>query len=88
MPVFGGYETVSQQSATPFESVYKAKRADSAGGADFIVKTFKPRIETGDLRKHPEVMRFLGSAKLQQKVAAAGSRHWAPVHEIGISAEG
>ena len=75
MPVFGGYETVSQQSATPFESVYKAKPVASAGGADFIVKTFKPRIETGDLRKHPEVMRFLGAAKLDRKSTRLNSSH-------------
>src|SRR3954464_4472886 len=86
MPVFGGYETVGQLSPTPFGSVYKAKAA--GGAANFIIKTFSPLgVDERELRKHPDVKRFLGSAELQ-KLASGKSKHWAPIHEMGICEEG
>src|SRR5258706_12119347 len=87
MPVFGGYETVGQLSPTRFGSVYKAKQAGGSA-ANFIIKTFSPLgIDAAELKRHPDVKKFLGSAELQ-KLAAASSKHWAPVHEMGISHEG
>jgi len=87
MPVFGGYETVAQLSPTPFGSVYKAKAAGGAA-ANFIIKTFSPLgADAAELKRHPDVKKFLGSAELQ-KLVAATSKHWAPVHEMGVSNEG
>src|SRR5438552_7218115 len=86
MPVFGGYETVAPLSPTPFGAVYKAKKA--GGPPEFIIKTFNPLGAGADeLRRHPDVKRFLGSAELQ-KLAASNSKHWAPVHDFGISDDG
>src|SRR4051812_15159713 len=88
MPVFGGYETVAQLSPTPFGAVYKAKAAGGTS-ADFIVKTFSPLgVDAAELKRHPDVKKFLGSADLQKQVVASGAKHWAPVHAMGISEEG
>jgi hypothetical protein len=88
MPVFGGYETVGQLSPTPFGSVYKA-RAAGGSAANFIIKTFSPLgVDESELKKHPDVKRFLGSAELQKLVADSNAKHWAPVHEMGISEAG
>src|SRR5882672_4118110 len=87
MPVFGGYETVGQLSPTPFGSVYKAKAAGGSA-ANFIIKTYSPLgVDARELKTHPDVKRFLGSAELQ-KLASEKSKHWAPIHEMGISEEG
>ncbi len=89
MPVFGAYETVGQLSPTPFGSVYKAKQTGSAAGTNFIIKTFSPLgVDEAELKRHPEVKRFLGSAELQKLVAGSNSKHWAPVHDLGVSPEG
>ncbi|HEV8292895.1 MAG TPA: hypothetical protein VGP94_13265, partial [Tepidisphaeraceae bacterium] len=62
MPVFGGYETVGQLSPTPFGSVYKAK-AKGGSAANFIIKTYSPLgVDARELKRHPDVKRFLGSA--------------------------
>src|SRR5258705_3561518 len=88
MPVFGAYETVGQLSPTPFGSVYKAKQAGGSA-ASFIIKTFSPLgVDASDLKRHPDVKRFLGSAELQKLVASSNGKHWAPVHEMGITHEG
>jgi hypothetical protein len=88
MPVFGGYETVGQLSPTPFGSVYKAKAVGGSAG-NFIIKTFSPLgVDERELRKHPDVKRFLGSAELQKLVASSNAKRWAPIHELGVSEEG
>lgn len=100
MAVFGRFEVVQELSRFPFGSVYSARPVGTREEPRYVVKTFRPALITADdldtgeaapqplpVGTDPESQGFLAQARLQQKVAAAG-RHWAPIHDVGISPEG
>lgn len=88
MPTFGRYQTTDEiASSGPF-TVYAA--VDGAGGeARFAVKSLRTFDEFAD----PEILArqakaFLLAAELQRSMAGAAPQRWAPIHEIGQTAEG
>lgn len=90
MAVFGRYESMQELSRSPFGSVYSARPVGEAGAsASFIIKTFNPRgLDVEELKADPDVKRFLERVEVQQKAAASGSLHWAPIIESGVAREG
>ena len=88
MGTFGGYETVGK----PYEcirstAVYRGhSRADPA--REVVIKVHDPSaLPTGE-KSATRSEAFLGPAAVQKKVASQCTRCWAPVYELGVSAEG
>jgi peptidyl-prolyl cis-trans isomerase B (cyclophilin B) len=82
MARYGRYETLEELYRTPSGSVARATRSESAGPT--VVKVFEP--DPGFVsaeRLEEQVAAFVAAAGVQQSVAAAGSSHWAPIHEFG-----
>jgi formylglycine-generating enzyme required for sulfatase activity len=88
MATFGRYETVREIHRTGYTTVYSARAAESTA-EQFAIKVFQPPalLLEGEQSK-TEFDLFLKSTELQQKVAAGGAQHWAPVHQHGSSPEG
>jgi hypothetical protein len=94
MRTFGSYEAVEELSRTAFGAVYSARPSGSlpppkpgTPPAHFVKVFAPPALDDAGVRAGTQTENFLAAARLQQK-AAASSRHWAPVHAIGTSAEG
>ena len=82
MARYGRYETLEELYRTPSGSIARATRSDSAGPT--VVKVFEPDPGfVGAERLEEQVAAFVAAAGVQQSVAAAGSSHWAPIHEFG-----
>ncbi|HUW19629.1 MAG TPA: SUMF1/EgtB/PvdO family nonheme iron enzyme [Sedimentisphaerales bacterium] len=88
MASFGRYETVRELHRTGFTVVYSGR--DAAGQAEeFAIKAFQPSLLLlAEERVKAESELFLSSARAQQKVASGERKHWAPVHECGLTDEG
>src|SRR5688500_12179751 len=92
MRTFGSYEAVEELSRTAFGAVYSARPSGSAPKpgappAHFVKVFAPPALDDAGVRAGTQTENFLAAARLQQK-ASSSSPHWAPVHEIGTSAEG
>jgi TPR repeat protein len=91
MATFGGYEIVEELYRTPFGYVCSARRAgaeQNGPATEFVVKVYEAPDTDGDGLPGPDLIGsdgFLGRARLQQKLAQANARHWAPIHELGLS---
>jgi len=88
MARFGRFETVRELNRTGLTVVYSAQEAGkSDGGA--AVKVFEPpAFVLDDDWAKSESLRYLDSARVQQKVASGSTEHWAPVYEYGATANG
>ena len=85
MATFGRFETVREIHRTGYTTIYTAKSPESTA-EQFAIKVFQPpALLLGGEQAKTEIDLFLKSTGLQQKVAAAGVQHWAPVHQHGSS---
>src|SRR4030042_2047524 len=85
---FGRYVTVHELRRTGLTVVYSG-RDDKSPDDKFAIKVLEPSALFADKeREKIGANQFLNSARLQQKVVACGSQHWAPVHEYGLSPGG
>jgi len=87
MATLGHYSIQVLLHKKGLNSVYSGRSA-AKPGKEFAIKVFQPPsfFEGEETKNQAEV--FLDSAKVQQKVAAAGARYWAPVYEQGSVPEG
>ncbi|MGD8500223.1 MAG: hypothetical protein PVJ86_06220, partial [Phycisphaerales bacterium] len=88
MSRFGRFETVRELHRTGLTVVYSGQEA--AGHEEKLaLKVFQPSsLILEEDRARTESERFLNSARIQQKVAAGGAQHWAPVYDCGSTPEG
>ncbi|MBN2131072.1 MAG: SUMF1/EgtB/PvdO family nonheme iron enzyme [Sedimentisphaerales bacterium] len=88
MATFGRFETIREIHRMGYVVVYSARTSESTA-EKYAVKVFQPPalLLEGE-RAKTEIDLFLKSAAVQQKVAAGGGTHWAPIHEDGSTAEG
>jgi len=83
MASFGRFEIVRELHRTGFTVVYSGREAASPE-QKFALKIFQPSsLILGEDKAKTESSRFLNSARVQQKVAAGGAQHWAPVYDCG-----
>lgn len=88
MTRFGRYVTVHELRRTGLTVVYSG-RDDKSPDEKFAIKVLEPSVLFADKeREKIGSNQFLNSARLQQKVVAGGSQHWAPIHEYGLSPGG
>ena len=83
MASFGRFETIRELHRTGFTVVYSGQEAASPE-EKFALKIFQPSsliLEEDKVKTESD--RFLNSACVQQKVAASGAQHWAPVYDCG-----
>jgi formylglycine-generating enzyme required for sulfatase activity len=88
MARFGRFESVHELHRTGVAVVYSGQEA--VGNEEkFALKVFQPSplILGEDLLKS-ETDLFLNSACIQQKVAASGAQHWAPIYECDSIPDG
>ena len=81
MTSFGRFETVRELHHSGFTVLYSG-RAKADSDAKFAIKVFQPStflLETEQVQTEADL--FLNSARVQQKTAAGGAKHWAPIHE-------
>jgi hypothetical protein len=82
MAVFGGYETVRELYRSGLASSSTARKAGTAGPAEFVVKTYQPPAgDASSEQARQEIEAFLSGARAQQR--AAGAQHWAVLREVG-----
>ena len=87
MATFGRFEAVREIHRTGYTTVYTGRASDSTV-EKFAIKVFQPPallLEGGQAKT--EIDLFLKSTEAQQKAAAGGAQHWAPVHQFGSSPE-
>ncbi len=79
MTSIGRYETVRELHHSGFTVLYSGRtKADS--DAKFAIKVFQPPANLLEAEKvKAESDLFLNSAHVQQKTAASGAEHWAPI---------
>ena len=88
MTSFGRFETVSEIHRMGHIVVYGG-RASEGTAEEFTIKVFQPpALLLEEERVETEIRLFLNSAAVQQKVAAHGADHWAPIHQHGTTPEG
>jgi formylglycine-generating enzyme required for sulfatase activity len=88
MATFGRFEAVREIYRMGYTAVYTGRSPESTE-EKYAIKILQPPallLEAEQVKTQIDL--FLKSADLQQKVAAAGAPHWAPVHECGSTAEG
>ena len=88
MASFGRYETVRELYRSGYTIVYSGREADQTE-EKFAIKVYQPSsllFEEGQTKTDPHL--FLNSAGVQQKVAAGGAQHWAPIYEYGSAPDG
>ncbi|MFI5378067.1 MAG: hypothetical protein ACHRHE_02060, partial [Tepidisphaerales bacterium] len=90
MERIGQYLIVRELSVRAYGSVYRARLADDADAeGKYLVKVFNPGgVDAEQMASDPQVRAALESAELQQTVAQASAKHWAPVFEHGLCEEG
>ncbi|MHC4437106.1 MAG: formylglycine-generating enzyme family protein, partial [Planctomycetota bacterium] len=88
MARFGRFESVHELHRTGVAVIYSGQEA--AGHEEkFALKIFQPSpLILGEDVLKSESDLFLNSAGIQQKVAASGARHWAPIYECGSIPDG
>jgi len=88
MAKFGRYETDRPLYRTGFNAIY-LWQASTKGSRRCIIKAYESSARVRDERlAAAESDAFLDSAGIQQKAAGEDARHWAPIHESGVSPEG
>ena len=88
MTSFGRYETVRELHHSGFTVLYSG-RAKADSEAKFAIKVFQPPAHLLEAeRVKAESDLFLNSAHVQQKTAAGGAEHWAPIHECNSIPDG
>ncbi len=88
MARFGRHETVRELHRSGFTTVYTGRQA-GGGEEKFAIKVFLPSaLLLGGEQEETASQQFLNAARLQQKVAATGAEHWAPVYDCGSTSDG
>ena len=83
MLVFGKYETTRELYRSGLASSWAAKKVDAEGGENFVVKSFMAfAVDADEDQVAQERETFLDGARAQQKAAAEGAKHWAPVRDV------
>lgn len=83
---FGKYIVVEVVSVTAQGSVSTA-RPVAGGPSTFAIKQLNaPQADPDE--PHWEGQHFLDRARVQRSVVASGGRYWAPIHDMGLTAEG
>ena len=90
MSRFGGFETDREIFRSGLSALWSARRADASPDepALYGVKEFRPLDSLPLDEADAAVEFFLEAAELQQRVAAAGAEHWAPIEEFGRCGSG
>ena len=81
MPTYGKYQTGKELHLTAAGSIYTATPSEAS--LPTIVKVCQPDpalFNEDEIAR--QVEQFLYASRLQQKVASAGSSHWAPIHDV------
>ncbi|MHC4742149.1 MAG: SUMF1/EgtB/PvdO family nonheme iron enzyme [Planctomycetota bacterium] len=87
MTNFGHYSTRALLHQKGLNSVYSAHSA-AIPEKEFAVKILQPPPFLDDEETKYQAEAFLDGAKVQEKVAAGGAEHWAPVYEYGSTSDG
>ena len=88
MARFGRFESIRELYRTGLTVVYSGQEAGSPE-KKFAIKVLQPSsFFLAEDTVQTESQKFLGSVRIQQKVAAGGAQHWAPVHEFASAPEG
>ncbi len=88
MAKFGQYETGRPLYRTGFNAVYLWQPGEK-GTRRRIIKAYQPSVRVRNERVAAAQSRaFVDSAGTQQKASREDARHWAPIHECGVSPEG
>ncbi len=87
MPIYGGYETVSELHRGALGAVWSARRVGSRDEPAFAIRTCQPDgAILGESRAAAALEAFLTRAQAQQRAAQAApiaETRWAQVYEIG-----
>jgi len=87
MPIYGGYETVSELHRGALGAVWSSRRAGSTDEPAFAVRTCRPDAALlGEARAAGALEEFALRARAQQRAAQAAPlvlSRWAQVYEIG-----
>jgi len=85
---FGRFESIRELHRTGLTVIHSAQEA-TGSEEKFALKIFQPSSSILEEDKvKTELDRFLNSARIQQKVAASGAQHWAPVYECDSTPDG
>jgi len=88
MARFGHYVTVHELRRTGLTAVYSG-HDDRNPEDNFAIKVLEPSVLFEDKeREKIGANQFLNSARLQQKLFARGSQHWAQIYKYGSSPDG
>lgn len=89
MPIYGGYETVTELHRGALGAVWSARRVGTTDEPVFAVRTCSPDAALlGEARAAAAVRAFVERARAQQRAAQAAplaESRWAQVYEIGES---
>jgi serine/threonine protein kinase len=88
MASFGRFEIVRELHHSGFTVLYSG-RAKADTKAKFAIKVFRPStflLEKERVQAESDL--FLNGALVQQKTAAGGAEHWAPIHECNSIPDG
>ncbi|MHC4538609.1 MAG: hypothetical protein ACYS74_02355, partial [Planctomycetota bacterium] len=88
MARFGRFESVCELRRTGLTVVYGAQEVGTPEDR-FALKVFEPSsFALEEEQAKSESLRYLNSARIQQKVASGSTEHWAPVYEYGSTGDG
>jgi len=82
-----GFERDRPHASRGRTTVYRARRAGEPTPR-YAIKSFQPSGEVADRRDQAAIQDFLASAEVQERLAKAGKRHWAPVYASGAEGAG
>ncbi|MBX3407667.1 MAG: hypothetical protein KF869_12985 [Phycisphaeraceae bacterium] len=90
MPIYGGYETVTELHRGALGAVWSARRVGTDDEPVFAVRTCAPDVALlGEARAVAAVRAFVERARAQQRAGQAAplaESRWAQVYEVGESA--
>jgi hypothetical protein len=82
-----GFQSDRPHASRGFTTVYRARRAGEPTPR-YAIKSFQPPAEVADGRDPAAIRDFLAAAGVQERLAKAGKRHWAPVYASGAEGAG
>jgi len=86
MTRFGKYVVADVVCLTVHGGIFTARRGGD-GRPTFAVKQYNsPKADPDE--PHWDCQNFLDRARVQKSVIASGGRYWAPIHDMGLTAEG